>query len=440
MPPERKRVLVQGVPIESVASSDSYRASTLILNRSGKAQNVSVSLRNVPFTKGTIRLYTIDKKHNSYLDGANEKLTAQHQWSDVTISDWKWSGQMADKSTLYIEAEDGTGASDSPSNAVAKIIRVNRYYPARGTRSYSDFDARTWIARQGMNGEQLADQQVGVTAKALPHVLVVRCTVNGQLPRQDTNSLLGLRLDYDTARGYHKGVLFHGPWGGLDLYNARRTSPMAFGTRRRADQVVKVPNIAEFRIQPAAYAPHDWNGRVTMTFLMQNAGPTVSVRWTVRGQSNRVFATNAGSHEAFGEFKPDSGFSGGNLYGVKDSINTTNVVDAAPSAVYQSERSTRSFWHTTSGLKPYHIYKVRLHWAEFFWTETGRRLFNVAINGKTMLEHFDIVAAAGGDQRAVVREFFVAANAQGNIHLHFTPVRDNTKISGIEVLDTLSPP
>jgi hypothetical protein len=83
--------------------------------------------------------------------------------------------------------------------------------------------------------------------------------------------------------------------------------------------------------------------------------------------------------------------------------------------------------------------KVRLHWAEFFWTETGRRLFNVAINGKIMLEHFDI-AAAGGDHRGVVREFFVPANTQGNMHLHFTPVRDNTKISGIEILDTFSRP
>ena len=57
-----------------------------------------------------------------------------------------------------------------------------------------------------------------------------------------------------------------------------------------------------------------------------------------------------------------------------------------------------------------------------------------------MLEHFDIFAAAGGGHRAVVREFFMAANARGNLHLHFTPVRDNTKISGIEVLDTLSRP
>lgn len=74
------------------------------------------------------------------------------------------------------------------------------------------------------------------------------------------------------------------------------------------------------------------------------------------------------------------------------------------------------------------------------WKGADRRLFNVAINGQTMLEHFDIFAAAGGECRAVVREFFVAADAHGNLHLHFTHVRARTRISGIEVLDTPSRP
>ena len=442
MPPERKKASVRGArpPVEAAASGDSHRASLLVLNRSGAAQKVSVTLRNVPFARGTVRLYAIDKTHNSVLDGANEKLTPSREWRGVSTADWKWSGEMADKTTLYIEAEDGSGASDSPPNAVAKVVRVNRYYPARGTRSFSDFDARTWIVRQGMNGERIADQQVGVTADALPHVLDLRGTLDGRLARQDVNSLLGVRVDYDTARGYRKGVLFHGPWGGVDLYDPRRSAPPAFGTRRPADQVVRVPDLARFLVRPADHAPADWNGRVAITFLLRNAGPTARVRWTVRGRSNRVFATNAGSPQAAGAFTRDSGFRGGNRFGVSDPIHTGGVIDPAPAAVYQSERSTRAFWHTTSGLKPDHVYKLRLHWAEFFWKEPGRRLFNVAINGRTMLEHFDIFAAAGGDHRAAVREFFVAANARGNIHLHFTPVRDNTKISGVEVLDTLSRP
>ncbi len=316
---------------------------------------------------------------------------------------------------------------------MARIIRVNRFYPARGTRSYSDFDARTWIVRQGMNGERFADQQVGVTADALPHVLEMRGTLDGRLARQDVNSLLCVRLDYDTRRGYRKGVLFHGPWNGVDrdLYDARRSAPLPFGTKRQADQAVRVPNLAHFLIEPLAYAPPGWNGRVAITFLLQNAGPTARVRWTVRGTSKRVLAINAGSLAAAGDFQPDSGFSGGNLFGGNEAIHTGNVVAAAPPAVYQSERSTRAFWHTTSGLKPNRVYKVRLHFAEFYW---------VAISGQTMLAHFDIFAAAGGDHRAIVREFFVAANARGNIHLHFTPVRNNTKISGIEVLETLSWP
>ncbi|MGC4043161.1 MAG: malectin domain-containing carbohydrate-binding protein [Armatimonas sp.] len=443
MPPERKRISVTGAPVEAAASCDSHRASALVLNRSGASQTVALTLKNVPFARGTVRLYTIDRTHNSYLDGANEILTPLRTWPDALTADWTWSGEMADKTTLYVEVEDGSGATDSPLHAAARVIRVNRYYPARGTRSYSDFDARTWIVRQGMNGERLADQQVGVLADALPRVLELRAILEGELAHQDVNSLLGVRFDYGTGRGnsYRKGVLFHGPLDGTDLYEARHSVSTPFGTQRPADQVVRVPDLARFLIEPTAYAPADWNGRIAITFLLINAGPAARLRWTVRAQADRVIAINAGSRRGAGEFQPDAGFSaGGNLFGVNEAINTAGIVGAAPPALYQSEHSGGAFWHTTSGLKPKHIYKVRLHFAEFYWKEPGKRLFNIAINDQTVLERFDIVAAAGGDHRAVVREFFVAANSRGSIHLHFTPVRDNTKISGIEVLDTLSKP
>src|SRR5690606_24952170 len=151
-------------PLEAAASADSRRASLLVLNRGKEPRRVSVRLDNVPFPRGTVRLYTIDREHNSVLDGANEKLTPSRDLADVVTSGWAWSGEVAAGSTLYTEAEDGGGATDPPPHAAARVVRVNRYYPARGTRSYSDFDRRTWIARQGMNGERRADQQVGVTA------------------------------------------------------------------------------------------------------------------------------------------------------------------------------------------------------------------------------------------------------------------------------------
>ena len=79
-------------------------------------------------------------------------------------------------------------------------------------------------------------------------------------------------------------------------------------------------------------------------------------------------------------------------------------------------------------------YTVRLHFAEIYWNGPGRRLFNVAINGTQVLTNFDIFAAAGGKDRAIVKPFNAVADAQGTITIASTTVPNNAKVSGIEVL------
>jgi outer membrane protein assembly factor BamB len=50
-------------------------------------------------------------------------------------------------------------------------------------------------------------------------------------------------------------------------------------------------------------------------------------------------------------------------------------------------------------------YSVRLHFADLENTTSGKRVFDVKLQGKVVLKDFDIVAAAGGGNKAVVREF-----------------------------------
>jgi len=50
-------------------------------------------------------------------------------------------------------------------------------------------------------------------------------------------------------------------------------------------------------------------------------------------------------------------------------------------------------------------YTVRLHFADLEEKEAGGRVFDVKLQGETVLKDFDIVAAAGGPAKAVVREF-----------------------------------
>jgi malectin (di-glucose binding ER protein) len=75
-----------------------------------------------------------------------------------------------------------------------------------------------------------------------------------------------------------------------------------------------------------------------------------------------------------------------------------------------------------------------LHFAETYWTQPGKRLFNVTLNTRLVLHNFDILATAGGENKAVVEQFVVPADSTGTITIQFLTVKDNAQINAIEVL------
>jgi len=113
-----------------------------------------------------------------------------------------------------------------------------------------------------------------------------------------------------------------------------------------------------------------------------------------------LLAINAGGGAA-GNFAADADFSGGGTASTGNSINTAGVTNPAPTAVYQSERAG-VFTYTLPGLAAGSLHNIRLHFAEFYWTAAGKRIFNVSINGTPVLSNFDIFAAAGGANKAIV--------------------------------------
>jgi len=88
-------------------------------------------------------------------------------------------------------------------------------------------------------------------------------------------------------------------------------------------------------------------------------------------------------------------------------------------------------------------YELHLHFAEtgladFISAESsgeGQRLFRVAVNGKRILDLFDVVADAAGSNTSDERVFRDISPADdGFLHLSFSPVRGSAMLSGIEVL------
>ena len=142
---------------------------------------------------------------------------------------------------------------------------------------------------------------------------------------------------------------------------------------------------------------------------------------------------DTGSSSAASPFTADHFFSGGTTRSVTNTINTTGVTNAAPQAIYQTERYGTTTY-TITGLPASSPYTVRLHFAELFQTAAGKRVFNVLINGTTVLSNFDIFATAGAAFKAVVRDFSANASASGQIVLNFNTITDNATIEGIELL------
>jgi beta-glucanase (GH16 family) len=147
-----------------------------------------------------------------------------------------------------------------------------------------------------------------------------------------------------------------------------------------------------------------------------------------------ALAINSGATNAIGQFNVDSNFSGGTqATPVATTIDTTGVVSPAPQGVYQTERYG-NFTYTFTGLTAGLIYKLRLHFSENYWTGIGQRRFNVSLNGFQILTNFDILAAAGGANRANVQEFSAVPNGSGQLIVQYNTVTDNAKSSGLELL------
>src|SRR5215469_7883816 len=131
-------------------------------------------------------------------------------------------------------------------------------------------------------------------------------------------------------------------------------------------------------------------------------------------------------------FVADTDFSGGGTISHANTIDLTAVTNPAPMAVYQTAR-TGNFNYTISGFSPGSSHTVRLHFAETFFSTSGSRTFNVSINGTTVLTNFDVLAAAGAKNKAIIEQFTEPASSTGNYVITFTSVINQSLVSGIEI-------
>jgi beta-galactosidase len=119
-----------------------------------------------------------------------------------------------------------------------------------------------------------------------------------------------------------------------------------------------------------------------------------------------------------------------NANGTSDPIKNTND---AP--LYQSQLwgGANQLGFYIDGL-PSGTAQVTLKFAEIFWNGPGQRVFDVAINGKIVLSHFDMLAAAGGKDIAIDKTFTVPV-VNGIVTISAPAVyADNAEFQAVEIV------
>ena len=160
--------------------------------------------------------------------------------------------------------------------------------------------------------------------------------------------------------------------------------------------------------------------------------PTPTPTPTATPTGTTTLSINSGG-AATGSFTADQYFSGGSTYTNTATINMSQITtNVPPTAIFNTERygaMTYTIPNRTAGRS----YTVTLYFAETYLTAAGQRLFNVTINGSTVLSSFDIYASAGGANRAIARTFTTTANSSGQVVIGFTAQTENPKVNGLSV-------
>jgi len=176
---------------------------------------------------------------------------------------------------------------------------------------------------------------------------------------------------------------------------------------------------------------------VTATNDLNSQTATTTVDVTEQPPAGAIYINAGGPAVTIGQvvWAADNSFSGGGTYG-----NGFPIEGTTEDELYQSERYGNFEYNIPQIANS--CYTVKLHFAEIWFGATGggtggvgSRIFNVQVEGQDVLSNYDIYEAIGGAQIAVVEEILVQVD-DNQLHLNFTSVVNQAKISAIEVIPT----
>jgi len=131
-------------------------------------------------------------------------------------------------------------------------------------------------------------------------------------------------------------------------------------------------------------------------------------------------------------WEADQYFAGGSSF-----ISGVAIANTTSDALYQSERFA-------GGNVSYNVpvsngtYEVQLHFAEIFFngvfSGTGKRVFNINIEGQNVLNNYDINAVTGANVPTANIQTFNTTVSDGTLNINLNGIVENPKISAIAIL------
>ena len=114
---------------------------------------------------------------------------------------------------------------------------------------------------------------------------------------------------------------------------------------------------------------------------------------------------------------------------------TSVISESTPWVSSSAVGGLRSLEITLSKEKdvPESIYRVNLYFSELENKQPGERVINLKIQNKSLLENFDIVNEAGKCDKEIIKSFY-GIKAGKTLKIDLNPVKGNTLISGIEII------
>ncbi|HEY6935211.1 MAG TPA: PKD domain-containing protein [Marmoricola sp.] len=215
----------------------------------------------------------------------------------------------------------------------------------------------------------------------------------------------------------------------------------------------------KYRRQKIAFFPFQGGYTLADTSLGKLPGKVYLGRFGSTGQTNVLYRVDAGgpqlaSTDGGPDWAEDDNAQGSPYRNQQSNAAdwspvpnvSSSVPSTTPRAIFDHER-----WSPTD-LPPMtwdfpvpagtHT-EVRLYFANRYsgTSQPGQRVFNVAINGSSVLNNYDIVADAG-DQTGTMKAFPVTVPSNGDIQIMFTHVVENPLVNGIEIInkDVPAPP